>query len=94
MATRSKGTWKRNEEILHSAVGEEIILMSIENNFYYGLDSIASRIWELLQEPLSLFDICKILQNEYEVDQTTCEKETFELLNSFRERNLVDYHES
>jgi len=35
---------KRNQEMLTSNIGDEIVMMSIENSAYYGLDPIGSKI--------------------------------------------------
>jgi hypothetical protein len=82
-------TWLRNEEVLSSFVDEEAILMSIQNNNYYSLDPIASRIWQLLEQPHSLAQLCEILTTEYEVDARSCEQETSEFLQALQEKNLV-----
>ena len=40
----------RDGDILHAPVGaDEAVMMSIEAGRYYGLNAVASRIWELLE---------------------------------------------
>jgi len=41
---------KVSEEVLSSKIDEEVVLMSIEAGYYFTLDPIGSRIWELLSE--------------------------------------------
>ncbi len=81
--------WRRTPEVLHSEVDKEYILMSIESNYYYGLDEVASRIWELLEQPRSASELCQMLTSEYDIDETTCQTETLELLQHLEQRNLV-----
>lgn len=81
--------WQITPSILHSKIDEEVILMSIEADSYFGLDPIASRIWELLEEPRSLQELTAILTEEYEVDADTCQQDVQELLDDMAGRGLI-----
>jgi hypothetical protein len=48
-------------------------MMSIEAGRYYGLNAVASRIWELLDAPRTIPQLCEQLVGEFEVDALTCE---------------------
>ena len=89
-----KINWHRNQEVLHSQIDDEAILMSIESSRYYGLDTVASHIWELLAEPHTLEELCRKLREEYEVDQQTCTEETLAFLRQLEERKLVHQSEA
>jgi len=79
------------EGVLESKIDEEIIIMNLQDGFYYGLDEIASRVWELLKErSLSLENLCSILQDEFDVDNETCQRETLIFLQSLKEQGLVN----
>ena len=81
--------WQIAPSILHSKIDEEVILMSIEADSYFGLDPIASRIWELLEEPKSLQELTATLTEEYEVDADTCQQDVQELLDDMAGRGLI-----
>ena len=79
-----------NPNVLSSKIDEEAILMCIEADAYFGLDPIATRIWDILSEkPQSLDGIVAILSEEYEVDQTTCETDVKAFLTTMIERKLI-----
>ena len=44
----------RSEGLVTSNLDGEVVMMSIDNGKYYGLDAIASQIWELLETPCSI----------------------------------------
>ena len=48
-------------------------MMSIEAGRYYGLNAVGSRIWELLDTPMSVAGLCRRILEEFEVDGPTCE---------------------
>ena len=81
--------WVRSSEILHSEVGNEAILMSIQNSFYYGLDEIASRVGSMLEVPKSIPELCSILQDEFEVDEDACVRDVSDLLEELQKRDLI-----
>ncbi|MDD7987006.1 PqqD family peptide modification chaperone [Lentisphaera marina] len=68
-------TLKRNPEIISSKIDDEVVMMSIEEGKYFGLDPIGSIIWELLEEPKSLKKILPELVDEFDVSEEQCEKD-------------------
>lgn len=77
------------EEIITSDMGGEIVMMSLENSAYYGLDTIGSRIWQLIEQPMSVSSVCDTLQTEFEVEPDQCCQDVLELLNRLHKQNLI-----
>lgn len=53
----------------------EIAVMSVEQGAYYGLNEVATRIWELIEAPVTFEHLCAALQAEYDVTAEQCEQE-------------------
>jgi hypothetical protein len=68
---------QRTDTFIEAPIDGELVLMSIDNGKYYGMDSVASRIWGLLEQPTSISAIVTTLVEEYDVSQALCESETF-----------------
>jgi hypothetical protein len=82
--------WKVSEEVLYSKIDEEVILMSIEADSYFGLDPVGSYIWELLsKQPASINELVAIMMEEYEVDEDTCRKDVQAFINDMSGRKLI-----
>jgi len=64
----------RSEEVLTSEVDGEVVMMSIEQGIYSGLDGIGSEIWGLLDSPLTVLEICDELMARYNVERDVCGK--------------------
>jgi hypothetical protein len=79
----------RSKEIVFNKLDDEIMMMSIKNSEYYGLDNIASRIWELLANPSTLSQIVEKLSEEFEVSEDTCYTDVTEFLKALDEKNLI-----
>ena len=62
----------RNPEIISSKIDDEVVMMSVEEGKYFGLDSIGSTIWELLETPQSLKALIPQLLAQFEVSEEQC----------------------
>ena len=79
----------RCQEMLEADVNGEIVALNVEQGQCYGLNSVASEIWRMLEEPRSIDDICARLTSEYDVDSATCRAEVVTLLLKLQEEGLV-----
>ena len=80
---------KRTDDIVSSDIDGETVMMSIENGKYYGMDTIGSRVWELLEVPITLTDMCTRLSEEYEIDENTCSNDVTSFLEKLKEEKLI-----
>lgn len=80
---------KRCEGIVEAEIDGELVMMSIENGAYYGLDSIAKRIWQLIEVPLSVKAICDQMLEEYDVQEGQCQEDVLQFLNTMAEQNVI-----
>ena len=80
---------QRKQDILFNKVDGEVVMLSIENGEYYGMDKVGSRIWELLEYPIKLHQIISILLNEFLVSYEICLSETVKYLNQLINKNLI-----
>ncbi len=56
---------------------------------FYGVESIARRIWELLADGGKVADLCETLLKEYAVDRETCERDVLDFLNDAMSQGLI-----
>ena len=80
----------RNPEIIANAIDDEIVMMSIEEGSYFGLNSIGSIIWTELEEAKSIETIISILLERFDVEEKTCREETIAFIESMiKNKTLV-----
>lgn len=88
-------TLNRNDELLHASVGaEECVMMSIEAGSYYGLNAVGSRIWELLESPKTVGQLCRQICEEFDVDAQTCEAAVVIFVDDLIKNRIVHAAES
>ena len=80
----------RSSELVSSDIDGEVVMMSIENGKYYGLDQVGSRIWEVLENPLPVSDLIDQLLVEFEVERETCEKDVMYFLQKLDDDNMLE----
>lgn len=67
----------------------EVVMMDIEKGKYYGFNSVASRIWQLINRPFKVREIISVLLQEFDVDAVSCEETVLKFLNQLCDEELV-----
>lgn len=82
-----------DDGLLTTVVDDELIGMSVENGTCYGLNEVATRIWDLLAGPRSMGAVCAQLTDEYAIDDATCRREVAALVAALSNAGLVTVRE-
>ena len=80
---RRQGDW------LAARVGDELVMMSAAKGNYVGLSEVGARVWELIEAPRSLDDVCAQLQDEYDVTPQMCRDEVATFLMELMKHGAV-----
>ena len=65
----------RGTKHVETRMGDETVMMSIEQGKYFAVGSTAQRIWECLAQPTTITAIVDRLIDEYEIERTQCMSE-------------------
>ncbi len=79
----------RNLEIITNEIDDELVMMSVEEGKYFGLNAIGASIWEQLEEPKTIESIVNILLDKFEVNQEQCEKESLDFISEMIKKNVI-----
>lgn len=85
---------RQSENQVAADLDGEVAMMSIENGEYYVLDEVASRAWELIEQPVKVADLCAKLMDEYDVDADSCQNDVLAFLEQMNKKGLIDIDES
>ena len=66
------------------------MVLNAEAGSYHALAGSGTRIWQLLAEPVTVDEICAVLQREYEVDEAECAGEVASFLAELQARGLIE----
>jgi Coenzyme PQQ synthesis protein D (PqqD) len=68
----------------------EAAILNLKNSVYYGLDPVGARVWQLIQEPMTLGQIRDVLRAEYDVEAAQLEADIRDLVEQLAEQGLVE----
>ena len=80
---------ERIKGIPSTDINGDVVMMHVEKGKYFGLDSVGSRIWELIAGPQVVKDIILVLLEEYEVEESTCQEQVLEFVNLLHREGLI-----
>lgn len=60
-------TITRHPDMLSAEIGGEAVMMSIEKGAYFGLNPVATRIWDLIEQPKTIAELIQAITDDYDV---------------------------
>jgi hypothetical protein len=82
--------FRPHPEVVDTALEEqEVVLLQLESMRYYSLNLTGMRIWQGLKQGLSLEEISRQLQAEFEVEPDRAEHSVLALVTELCEQQLV-----
>ena len=58
------------------------------------MNLVGSRVWNLLEKPVQVEEICTILMAEFDVDADTCRSQVIDLLTALQAEGLIEFQPS
>jgi hypothetical protein len=80
---------QRKPDLLFNHIDGEVVMLSIENSEYYGMDKVGTRIWELLEKPLRFKQLIAKLMDEFEVSEEQCTNDTLAFINKLQDKKMI-----
>lgn len=76
--------------VIFEAVEDETILLDLDSGVYFSLNSLASRIWRLIEEHGRIPVVVERLLAEYDVAPERLEADLERVLGELTDRRLLD----
>ena len=67
----------------------EATILHLKKGFYYGLNEVGTRIWERIQEPRRVAEICDFIAVEYGISADRCREDLVALFRELLSENLI-----
>ncbi len=78
------------DTVFAQEVDGEMVLLDMNSENYFGLDSVGTDIWQAIQENNNLKDVLHILLNQYEVDEDILKRDILLFVEKLQESGLVE----
>jgi hypothetical protein len=79
-----------SQDQVGSDLAGETVLLSMKTARYYGLADVGARIWSLVQSPVSVSEICRVIEGEYDVAPDKCEADVVRFLEDLATHELIE----
>lgn len=80
---------QRNPDQLFSVIDEEVVMLDIRDEEYLNLNSQASHIWQLLENPYSFGELTDHLCSTYHVEEELCIRDSLEFITALIEKGMI-----
>jgi hypothetical protein len=79
----------RSPEQVSADLDGKTVLLSVENGEYYNMNAVGSRIWSLLEKPITVAELVTHLTEEFEIDAEKCQQEALTFLEQLSKNKLL-----
>ena len=85
----SAPVYAKSESTIVAEVDGQMVALDVSRGICFGLNQVATRIWNLLDGSTSVDAIIDSLLEVYDVDPAVCREETFDLFAQLEAKHLV-----
>ena len=78
-----------SEQVLFREVGDEGVILSLQDGQYFGLDETGTQIWKLLQTEHDLDSIAEQLVSEYDVTREKVRSDVDQFIQELVSAKLI-----
>lgn len=75
---------------LSSVLAGEVVILSLADGVYYGLDAVGAYIWQRLRESRTVRELVDDIVTRYAVDRERCERDLLTFLEDLRTHHLAE----
>ncbi len=80
----------RNPKISERSIDDTVFLINPDTDIVFYLNPLSTGVWQLLKEPISVFDAANIVQQAFpEMPSSKITKDVLRLINDMSRKNLV-----
>lgn len=90
MPLTSRSVIQRSTLPLSAAVDDDIVMFHPDRGAYFAAREVGSRVWELVEQPISLEELCRTLTEEYDVEPSRCRAEIEAFVSQLHDAGLVE----
>jgi hypothetical protein len=82
-------TYCISKNAIRQAIGDESVILNLDNGQYYGLDEIGTRMLELLEEHGDIDTVVNTLAEEYDTERERIRADLQQLLGELQDQGIV-----
>lgn len=89
MQISEKRVFLKAADHLACEVGEDLAILHFPSNTYFGLNSVGSFVWKMLDNPVTVAEMCAAVADEFDVRHEQCLPDVIKLVHDLLDHGLV-----
>jgi hypothetical protein len=82
-------TVKQSTNQVSCDLNDEVAILNLESNLYFGMDEVGAYIWQAMREPTKVSDLCDRVHERYEVGAEECQADVLEFIQKLDDAKLL-----
>ena len=82
--------YKKSARQVSCKINDEVAILNLERAIYFGLQGVGVHIWDSLEHPRSVDDLCASIMAEFDVSKADCQSDIVQMLESLEAEGLVE----
>jgi len=78
------------DHVIVRQLGDESVMLDMASGYYFGLDPVGARIWQLLSETSSFAEIVERLAQEYDVTPEQANSDLVRFVEELKAHGLLN----
>jgi len=79
----------RTPGLMATPIDNELVILSMQSNSYVSLDQVGRRIWDAIEDPITVQELCAQLASEYSSEAGTINADVMAFLDKLEADGLV-----
>ena len=75
---------------ISTAVGDEVVLMSLDRGRCYGLGPVGTDLWTKIERPIRVAEVVEQLSQQYTAEPGVLEHDVLEVLDQYATEGLIE----
>jgi hypothetical protein len=77
------------DDVVFRVLGDEAVILNLASGVYFGLDTVGTRMWQLMSEHESTETVVEALLAEYEVEKKQLRCDLDDLIRQLSDKGLM-----
>jgi hypothetical protein len=77
------------DDCLSTTIEGESVILHVGSDKYYGFNEVGTYVWESIQRPRTIKEVCQDVTEEYNVEYDQCRADIEDLIRDLVDKNLA-----
>ena len=79
----------RNPDIASEEIDGDVVMMSLSQDAFFGLNPVGAAIWELLESPVSIAHIIAHIQEIFDISAQQCQSDILSFMQDMADKKTI-----